>query len=276
MPKEPPTPPAPVSAASVSAPVTNPAPATVAAARPPTPLRSLPPPPAPKRTILQKINPLNWFGGKTPAAASSPPPSAPAASPSRLSAAPSVRPARTNQEPPRPAPPSYPRYAYRAPAKPPPGNREEASRWLAQGIQAHRDRRLPEAIAAYRKAIEGDPACFEACYNLGTAACETADWPQALLACEQALAIQPEDANARFNFALALQRGGYPVDAARELEKLLAAHPDEVSAHFTLANLCAQNLAEPQRAKPHYARVLELQPGHPQATAIRRWLAANP
>jgi Tfp pilus assembly protein PilF len=61
-----------------------------------------------------------------------------------------------------------------------------------------------------------------------------------------------------------------------ELETLLAAHPGEVRAHLALANLLAQELREPDRARPHYLRVLEADPRHPQSVAIRQWLNAHP
>jgi tetratricopeptide (TPR) repeat protein len=93
---------------------------------------------------------------------------------------------------------------------------------------------------------------------------------------ETALALDADSASARFNFALALQRGGYLRDAARELERLLAKHPQDAGAHFALANLHSQSFQQPAKARPHYARVLELNPQHPQATAIRFWLRDNP
>ena len=52
--------------------------------------------------------------------------------------------------------------------------------------------------------------------------------------------------------------------------------PGEARAHVALANLYAQQLGQPARAREHYLRLLELDPQHPQATAIRYWLEANP
>ena len=131
-------------------------------------------------------------------------------------------------------------------------------------------------IEAYRQAAKIDPSFFDAHYNLGVAAYEAGDMPQCLSAYEYALAINSVSVKARFNFAVALQKANYPRDAARELEKLLADNPAEARAQFTLANLCAQQLGEPAKAREHYLRLLELEPQHPQATAIRYWLEANP
>lgn len=93
---------------------------------------------------------------------------------------------------------------------------------------------------------------------------------------ENALALQPDSVDARYNFALALKAAGYVPDAADELKKILAANPGEVRAHLALANLCAQSLHDPAQARRHYLKVLELDPKNPQATDIRFWLAANP
>jgi hypothetical protein len=71
------------------------------------------------------------------------------------------------------------------------------------------------------------------------------------------------------------------IDAAQELEKLLAGSSNEPSnhlaaAHLVLANLYADQLRQNQSARPHYAKVLELDPQNPQGTAIRYWLRDNP
>lgn len=141
---------------------------------------------------------------------------------------------------------------------------------------AQEKRKWTEAIEAYRSALRSDPAFFESYYNLGLATLEAGDLGQSLVAGEYALAIDPDAANARFNFALALQRAHYPRDAADELERLLAGQPDDGRAHLALANLYARELADPRRAREHYLKVLRSNPKHPEAAAIGYWLLANP
>lgn len=177
--------------------------------------------------------------------------------------------------PPRPAEPPRPvfaRYNYVRPVTPQPGNRVEAERWVAEGVAAHKAGRPAEALAAYTRAVQADPAHFPARFNLAVAAFEAGDWPRALSAYETALALAPDDANARYGFALTLERAGYPLDAAAELEKILARDPRHVEAHLALANLCATTLDDRPRAREHYLKVLQLQPNHPQAGPIKRWL----
>ena len=183
-----------------------------------------------------------------------------------------ARPAKTGASPPRSA---GPRYAYLCPAKPAPGNRPQAQLAFEQGLRAQSAERLSEAAQAYRRAIQLDPAFFAAEYNLGLVATEARNWPTALAAYEEALAIEPDSANARYNFALVLSQANYLADAVNELERLLASHRRDVRAHLALANLLAQQLRQPAKARPHYQRVIELEPGLPQAAAIRDWLEAN-
>jgi len=131
-------------------------------------------------------------------------------------------------------------------------------------------------MAAYRKAIQSDPAFFDAYYNLGLAATEAGDLPAALAAYETALALRPEALDARYNFALALKQGNHPDDAVNELERLAAAFPNETRCHVALGNLYAQQPHQSAKARQHYLRALELDPHNPQAGMIRYWLADHP
>lgn len=241
----------------------------------------------------RRLNPATWFRreppppirptplppGRNESAAPAPParPGAPEARPAPAPVSPTVAVA-TPSAPPRAEspPPAFPRYAYRSPAKPAPGNRREAERGFAQGVQAHQANRLAEAVQSYRMAIQADPAFFQAHYNLGLAAFQAGNLLQALVAYEYALAIDPDSPDARYNFALALRQAGYVLDAVRELENLLTRYPNDTRAHLAVANLYAQQLQQTRAARPHYLRVLSLEPRHPQGTEIRYWLVAHP
>lgn len=169
-----------------------------------------------------------------------------------------------------------PSYRYRIPVPPPSGDRSAAEVHFANGLRAHRERRLTEAIEAYRQAVSADPSYFEAYYNIGLAAYDLRDTAESLVAYEIALSLKPDSADARYNFALALRRGGYLGDAAHELERLLIDRSNSVPAHLALAKLYADELFQTELARRHYKRVLELSPQHPQATEIRYWLAGHP
>jgi len=130
-------------------------------------------------------------------------------------------------------------------------------------------------MRAYRLAVQRDANFYEAYYNLGLAATEARDLPAALAAYERALAVVPGSADARYNLALVLRQANRLNDAVNELGKVLAGYPNETRAHLALANIYAQQLRQPAQARPHYLKVLELEPHHPQAGAIRDWLASH-
>lgn len=176
----------------------------------------------------------------------------------------------------QPAPPSFSRYLYLSPPKPPPGERRAASAVFARGRTFEREGDYTDALDSYRRAAHLDPAWFEAQYNCGVMAYRLRDYSLSLISYEMALAIEPDSTNARYNFALALKASGYVPDAVNELRKVLALKPNDVAAHLELGNLYAQQLFDVPRAREEYMRVLQLDPTNPQASNIEFWLSANP
>ena len=219
-------------------------------------------PTAPSSTPLKKPTPLS-----APTASAAPSQPSPAAAAAK--AAPRTDLVRTQ----RPAPP---RYARRAVGLLPAGDRSVAETHFQQGLGAHQRRDLVTASAQYRRATEVDPTFHEAFHNLALVAMDQGDLSLALLACEQALLIRPSDAETRRNFASALKQARYPQDAAEQLELYLAAKPTDSAFHLAAAGLYAGELDDPVKARTHYESVLALEPSHPQAGAIRGWLASHP
>jgi len=174
-----------------------------------------------------------------------------------------------------PAPPTFPRYLYFSPSKPKAGDRKAAARAFADAQQSEQKQDFAPAMNSYRKAAELDPAWFEAQYNYAVLAFRLHDFNHSLTACEMALVLQPDSADARYNFALALKSAGYATDAANELKKIVAANPDEARAQLALGNLYAQQMRDPAQARQYYLKWLALDPHNPQATNIRFWLSEN-
>ncbi|MEY4386575.1 MAG: hypothetical protein RLY20_1858 [Verrucomicrobiota bacterium] len=171
---------------------------------------------------------------------------------------------------------NFPRYKYLGGGKTTSGDRTAAQRFAEKGTQALASQRYLEATTLFRSAVEADPSWFQAQMNLAAASLQADRLTESLYASETALAIDPSSVPARYNFALALKRGNYFFDAAMELEKILAQNPNEADSHILLGNLCAEQLRQPAKARAHYLKVLELNPKHPRATAIRFWLKAHP
>jgi len=224
-----------------------------------------------KRGFFQKINPFNIFHKDT-AAVPSPTPLPPEAMPARTNGQASNS---TGQSPPA----NSNRYLYVSPPKPAAGDRARAEEFFAQAVQAQRDRRFSDAVKLYHASTEADPSFFEAQSNLGLAAYDTGEMAQSLLAHETALAIKPDSFSARFNFSLALKKAGYIQDAAQQLERLLVAKTQEPTtriamAQLTLANLYAEQFTGREYARPHYLKVLELDP-HNSASHFHSLLVAR-
>lgn len=177
----------------------------------------------------------------------------------------------------KPAGPRYsgPRYTYRAPGVPKGGDRAEAARLLSRGVEMQQNGKSEEALEIYRQAVQADPALFEARFNLGLLSYQE-KLPEALPSLEMALAITPGSTRARYVFGLALEQAGYAADAAKELEKVAQDTPADARVHFALGHLYAEKLRDTVAAREHYLKLLELQPQHPQATAIRFWVEQNP
>ena len=229
-----------------------------------------------KRGFFQKINPINLFthdgsssGSPGPTYTSvnekqTPPPAA-------RSTAPAEDPAKT-------ATPTktFPRYNYRSPDKPVPGDRIAAERAFSEGVQRYQGRRFTEAVQSYKRAVQLDPAYYDAQYNLALAASDNSNLELALASYENALAIQPESLDARYNFGLTLKQGGYVPDAVTQFEKILAKYPNDGRTHLALGNVYAQQLQDTAKAREHYQAVLAIAPQSPQAGAIRYWLSDHP
>lgn len=255
----------------------------------------VPSPPAARPGLLSRLNPQGWFRKteKQPTPLSENPvprrtapsttplkepvkPAKPKESTTGPQASSAEAPVERPQSATTPAIPSYARYRYVSPQAPKPGDREQAELAFTEGAQAQEKGQLTVAIGRYQAAVQADPSYFEAYYNMAIAASRAGDTLGSLAAYERSLAVQPKSLTARFNFAVALQKANYPEDAAAEFERLASDHPGQSRAHFALGNLYAQSLFRTDLARKHYARVLELEPSHSQAAAMRQWLARNP
>jgi tetratricopeptide (TPR) repeat protein len=251
--------------------------ASAAPAHPSTVATTTSEPKSEKRGLFQRINPLNLFrsGAKEPTRetaakpANAHPASESAGATTQATGEASVDPGSGTRSP-------TARYVYLSPEKPAPGQRSQAEPIFADAAQAYQAGRLGEAVQGYERAIQLDPAFYDAYYNLGLAQTKSGNLSAALKAYENALAIRPDSLDARYNFALVLKQEGYWQDSVAELEKLTATFPNEARVHLALGNLYSQQLNQPATARQHYLRVLELEPHDPQSDKIRYWLAANP
>jgi tetratricopeptide (TPR) repeat protein len=142
---------------------------------------------------------------------------------------------------PKPVKPVAARYASRSPADLSAGNRAEADVQFNAAVAAHDRRELANAIALYQRAVELDPGCFSAYYNLGLAALDAGEAvpgpPRRRMRHPAEPALDRRAAPVR----LRAPTGNYPADAAEQLERVVAAEPADAGTHLALGGLYARS-----------------------------------
>lgn len=145
-------------------------------------------------------------------------------------------------------------------------------------VKAEADRRagdLAEARAALEQAVERDPGFIEARLRLAEVLSESGDAQAALDAYRATAAAAPNDANVRFKYALALRRANRIDEAIAEYEALLRLDPSLAEVHYNVAVLYLQERKNPDMARDHFRRFVELDPESERAPRVRDWLASN-
>ncbi len=123
-------------------------------------------------------------------------------------------------------------------------------------------RRLAEAEASYRRALELSPQIPEALFGLGNTLAQTARLDEALVLLEQALALRPAFVEALANAAGILNRLGRPVEAVDKLLRAVAERPGEASLHADLGRALLAT-GRPAEADAAVARALRLSSDSP-------------
>jgi tetratricopeptide (TPR) repeat protein len=114
-----------------------------------------------------------------------------------------------------------------------------------------------EAIAAYRRALEQEPARMEACVNLGRLLQDSGRLDEAEAVYRGALARGGTHALLHYNLGVLLEDRGRKAEALAAYEAALRYDGALADAHYNLALLCEQ-LRRPQEAIRHMARYRRL------------------
>jgi tetratricopeptide (TPR) repeat protein len=129
----------------------------------------------------------------------------------------------------------------------------------AQALRHHREGRLDEAVALYRRTLAARPDFAEAQYNLGVALSRQ-DRPDEAIACHRrAIALRPDLPEAQFDLGCLLAARGETEAAAACFRHAIAARPDYVAAHNNLAN-ALKELGRPEEALASHRAALRLRP----------------
>lgn len=146
-------------------------------------------------------------------------------------------------------------------------------------VKATADRRagdLVEARRALEQAVELDPGFVVARIALADVLVESGDTQAALEAYLAAVSTVRDDPSVRFKLALLLRRSGRIDEAIAEYQNLLGLDASLAEVHYNLAVLLLQEKQQPDLAREHFRRFVELDPENSRADRVRQWLAANP
>jgi superkiller protein 3 len=177
----------------------------------------------------------------------------------------------------------------------------------ALGLAYQYNRNLPDAVKAFRRAVELDPKFADAFIDLGQAYLEQGDLPRAEQAVRAALAnpLYPTPQRAHFTLGTIYQRQGRLEEAAGQFRRAVDVDPELANAHnslgmiylaqskldqaivsFQTASRLRPNVAEVQgnlgiayfragrraEAKAALEQALKLQPVGPTADGLRDYL----
>jgi tetratricopeptide (TPR) repeat protein len=139
-------------------------------------------------------------------------------------------------------------------------------------VEAHRNLglalkalgKLEEAAACYRRALELKPDYVEAHYDLGIALKDQGKLDEAVVCYRRALELKPGFAMARNNLGVALKDQGKPDEAAACWRRALELKPDYAEARNNLG-AAFKELGKLDEAVACYRRALELKPDYAEA-----------
>lgn len=170
--------------------------------------------------------------------------------------------------------------------------------WLQQAIAYHQSGRLQEAESLYRQILESNPQHHDALHLLGLIVHQAGDFNTAIGLIRQAISIFPsaqmysnlgvifqsmgkfseaedcyrqsialnsQDANTHFNFALALKQQRKLVEAIDYYQRAVALNPNHAQAYYNMGN-AYKALGEPQAAIESYQNALAIDPRLVDAT----------
>jgi tetratricopeptide (TPR) repeat protein len=124
----------------------------------------------------------------------------------------------------------------------------------------HRRDRTADARRAIEEALRLNPGEEDYFSLLASIELAARDWPAALTAAEQALALNPEHVNAANLRAVALVRLNRKEEAAATVEFALHREPDNAFSHANQGWNCLHH-NDPKKAQEHFREALRLSPG---------------
>lgn len=113
-------------------------------------------------------------------------------------------------------------------------NARSAEAYNNQGVELAAQGKLPEAIAAFKQAIEINPQYENAHNNLGLALGTQQNYPEAAAAFNQALTINPSNFETYNNLGIALGSQGKFTEAVAAFHRAIEINPADPTSHQNL------------------------------------------
>ena len=135
---------------------------------------------------------------------------------------------------------------------------------FAQAASLHRQGRTPAAEALYQAVLAQNPDHPGALYRLGILRLQEEAFDDALRLLGRVLELDPNSAEARVSFGVALQALSRPAEALEHFEKAIALEPGRADAHYNRGR-ALQVLKRFPEAGDCYERTLALRPDHVEA-----------
>jgi tetratricopeptide (TPR) repeat protein len=154
--------------------------------------------------------------------------------------------------------------------RPEPTPREhEVTSWFARGIQLEENPSTQaEAITAYHKVLDLDPAHAAAHINLGTLYYNRQEFGQAEKHYRQAIESDSRYALAYFDLGNVLDETGRVQEAVQTYKVAIQLAPTYADAHYNLA-LAFEKLREPRKALKHWQAYVRLDTSGPWSVHAR-------
>jgi tetratricopeptide (TPR) repeat protein len=144
----------------------------------------------------------------------------------------------------------------------------------ADGLEQHKLGNWDAAANLYRQAINVDPACLNAVYNLGLVCKMQGKTEAARDAFEQALSIDPDMTKAMYMLGVVYRDLKQYSRAESVLGTLLRREPDYAKGHL-LMGLVYRETGRADEARPHFERFIKLDPADSSAPKVREWLVQD-
>jgi protein O-mannosyl-transferase len=116
---------------------------------------------------------------------------------------------------------------------------------------------LPQAITAYRKAVQVDPYNKNARLNLAGYLAQAGNLQESVQHYVKAMSIDPESAPAHYGLALALQRAGNREEAIKLYRRSIELDPRALIA-YNLLGRALKDSGKPQEAMEQYRKAIEI------------------